>query len=630
MALVLCLILSLSPSCTFAKSQSDSSAKEYADGALLDFQKGEIAFSDSMTPPTSGWEYRQIARVSFIQEAYRRVPSHKRVFWARFRFPREALGNGPQAFGTDHTSDRFILYLNGIDVYRTFEKEDDRQFNWNRPRMALLPTRLLRPGINEILVRVDTGVNYNLRLGAARIGPLSVIQASYDWRYLVRVEGPRTINGVLLVLTIGVVLFWLVRRKEREFGWLAFVGVAWMFRNLHYYIAAAPFEPELFWELTVHSMFVLMVALYGFTATFLDIPNRNRNIMGFIIAGLFIALLRFIEVQQALTDILSYLLSIPLAGLVLWVLLKHVMSKPRVDGILMLSALTISITVSIHDLGLMIQWWVGTTYYLQPYSSILVYSAFAFTLGRRVLLALDTVENMNSVLEDRVALAAAKLTSSEAARRELEISQALIQERERLMMEIHDGIGSNLITALSTAEQTHAAPGTIAILRQAITDLKIAVDSLEAIEGDVVSLIASLRHRLEPDLNRAGITFDWRVQDAPVLPWLDAVGALHILRILQEAISNILVHSCAKQIVVECRPAMLHAKDGVEICLFDEGRGFDSTVPTLGKGIANMATRASSLHGKLTCESAIGKGTRVRLWLPVLPILVDFSEPYAP
>jgi signal transduction histidine kinase len=600
------------------------------DGSVLDFQMGDIAFSDSWTPPTSGWEYRQIARVSFVQEAYQRVPGHKRVFWARFRFPREALGNGPQAFGTDHTSDRFILYLNGIDVYRTFEKEDDRQFNWNRPRIALLPTRLLRPGINEVLVRVDTGVNYNLRLGAARIGPFSVIQASYDWRYLVRVEGPRTINGVLLVLTIGVVLFWLVRRKEREFGWLAFVGVTWMFRNLHYYVAVAPFDPQIFWELTVHSMFVLMISLYGFTATFLEIPNRNRNIIGFAVAGLLIALLRVIEVQQEVTDVLSYLISIPLAGLVLWILLKQVVIKPRLDGILMFAALTTSIGFSIHDLGLMTQWWVGTTFYLQPYSSILVYAAFAFTLGRRVLLALDTVENMNVVLEERVALATSKLTSSEAARRELEISQALIQERERLMMEIHDGIGSNLITALSTAEQTHAPTQTIAILRQAIIDLKIAVDSLEPIEGDVVSLIASLRHRLEPDLNRAGITFDWRVQDAPVLPWLDAVGALHILRILQEAISNILVHSSAKQIVVECRPAILHAKDGVEISLFDEGRGFDATVPTLGKGIANMATRASSLHGKLTCESAIGKGTRVRLWLPVLPILVDFSEPYAP
>ncbi len=625
LALVVSLFLVIAAGQVSAADQTGYQVWQYPEGPMLDFRDGDVAFSASKTPPTSGWERRSIAEVPMIQEAYRRVPGNKLVFWARFRFPREALGSGPQVFGTDHTSDRFVLYLNGVDIYRTFVDDDDRQFNWNRPRIANLPERLMRPGINEILIRVDTGVNYTLRLGAARIAPFAVQQSAYDWRYLLRIQGPQTVNGILFVLTIGVILFWLVRRKEHEFGWLALVGIFWMFRNLHYYVAVPPFDPQLFWELTVHSLFGLMIAVYGFTATFLNIPNRSRTIFGFIGAGAVIALLRVFEVQQNITDLLSYLLGLPLAFLVLWIFFKQILVQPLVENLLMFAALTMSIGFSIHDLGLMMQWWRGATVYLQPYGSIFVYSAFAFALGRRVLLALDVVENMNVVLEDRVAYASAKLATSEAARRDLEVSQAVSQERERLMMEIHDGIGSNLITALSSAERRQASPETIAVLRRSITDLKIAVDSLEPIEGSVVSLLANLRHRLEPELNHAGLYFDWRVQDAPDLPWLDAVGALHVLRILQEAISNILSHSGADKIIVECEPLQQDGRAGVAISLRDEGRGFDPAAPTAGKGIANMATRAKALHGTLGCDSTPNAGTEVRLWLPASLMKPDLA-----
>jgi signal transduction histidine kinase len=617
--LLLCVtVQKVSAQTNSAPKRPDYEILNYPRGALLNFKRGDVAFSESKTPPVTGWEHRDVEAVSMFEEAYRRVPGHKLVFWVKLRFPREALGNGPQVLGTDHTSDRFIVFLNGVDVYRTFADENDRQFNWNRPRIAGLPEGLLRPGMNEVAIRIDTGVAYNLRLGAARIGPFAVLQSSYDWRYFWRIQGPQTINGILLVLTIGVLLFWLVRRKEREFGWLVLVGCLWIFRNLHYYVAAPPFDAKLFWELTVHSMFGLMIALYGFAATFLDIPNRNRTISGFIAAGVLIALMRLIEVQQQVTDLISYLLTLPLAFLVIWIFLKQVLAKPRVESSLMLGALTTSIGFSVHDLGLMAQWWRGTTIYLQPYSSLLVYSAFAFALGRRVLVALDTVENLNITLESRVANATAELARSEAARHKLEMESAIEQERERMMREIHDGIGSNLVTALGAAERQRASSETVAVLRRSITDLKIAVDSLEPIDGDVAALLASFRHRLEPELNDAGLSFKWDVEVVPQLVWLDAVNALHVFRILQEAVANIVKHSGATTISVGCKEEIRGDWNGVLISLSDNGKGFDPSKTSNGRGLANMASRAQSLHGVFSCEGQPGSGAKILLWLPVV------------
>jgi signal transduction histidine kinase len=249
----------------------------------------------------------------------------------------------------------------------------------------------------------------------------------------------------------------------------------------------------------------------------------------------------------------------------------------------------------------------------------LVYSAFAFALGRRVLVALDTVENLNITLESRVAIATENLARSEAARHELEMESALEQERERLMREIHDGIGSGLITALGVAERQQASSETVAILRRSITDLKIAVDSLEPMEGDIAALLASFRHRLEPELNDAGISFRWEVCAVPALAWLDAVNALHVFRILQEAIANIVKHSGASQIRVACFEENHDHRRGILISLTDNGEGMDQNAAATGRGLDNMHSRALSLHGVLTCDSRVGEeGVRITLWLPLI------------
>jgi signal transduction histidine kinase len=308
---------------------------------------------------------------------------------------------------------------------------------------------------------------------------------------------------------------------------------------------------------------------------------------------------------------------VPMTLALIVICARALVDKLSVENVVMLFATTIAITFSFHDFGWLANVWNGIGFQIQPYASLIVYSAFLFTIGRRFLGALDTVENVNHVLAQRVAEVSISLRTSEEARRVLEVSNAVESERMRLMGEIHDGIGSNLITALSVAERKQESPDTIAILRRSITDLKIAVDSLEPIEGDVVSLLANFRHRIEPDLHKAGVSFVWQVENAPILPWLDAVGALHVLRILQEVIANILSHSGATIITVVCGPVLRDGNEGVLIQIGDNGKGFNASGVLQGRGIANMRSRATSLHAQITINSVAGDGAKVSLWFPV-------------
>ena len=144
----------------------------------------------------------------------------------------------------------------------------------------------------------------------------------------------------------------------------------------------------------------------------------------------------------------------------------------------------------------------------------------------------------------------------------------------------------------------------------------MAVDSLEPVEGEIPLLLASLRYRMEPELSKAGLALDWQVEDCPPMLWLDATGALHILRILQEAVSNIITHAQATLITVQCHAESFDNRDGVAIMIADNGIGLPRDTNGIGKGIDNMASRSKSMQGEFSCKT-IGKGgTVVRLWLP--------------
>lgn len=250
---------------------------------------------------------------------------------------------------------------------------------------------------------------------------------------------------------------------------------------------------------------------------------------------------------------------------------------------------------------------------------LMALAAWVLFRQRSLRQAVADKEKINMQLEHRIETTKANLLVSENARRKLEVANAVTQERERMMREIHDGIGSSLVAALASAERQGKQSSTaVHALKSALSDLRIAVDSLEPVEGDVATLLAGLRYRLEPDMLKSGITFDWRVEDVPELTWLDAPNALHVLRIFQEALANSLGHAQASSIMVACKAELQHGRPGIIIDLADNGKGFDLAAPSQGHGRKNMQDRAEALGAKLLFGSTPGKGSHMSLWLPLI------------
>jgi len=272
---------------------------------------------------------------------------------------------------------------------------------------------------------------------------------------------------------------------------------------------------------------------------------------------------------------------------------------------------------SVYDLAMaMIHNGDGSASYIAIFGGLFYTAAFIISFGKRALDAFVGLEKSNTVLEQHVEEAKANLAASEAKRRKLVVGQAIADERGRLMQEMHDGIGSNLITALAVARQQNQPKSTQKTLEKALNDLKITVDSLEPVEGDLVALIGNLRHRMAGDLNDAGIDCKWEVEECAPLPWLDATNALHVLRIYNEAIGNVLAHSNATEMRIGCAEKEHEGIPGISAHVADNGIGFDTKLETPGKGLSNLTARARSLHGVLSCVSSPNNGTVISLWLP--------------
>jgi signal transduction histidine kinase len=154
------------------------------------------------------------------------------------------------------------------------------------------------------------------------------------------------------------------------------------------------------------------------------------------------------------------------------------------------------------------------------------------------------------------------------------------------------------------------------VLKDCLDDLKLAIDSMEPVNADLLLLLATLRFRLEPRLESAGIQLVWDVQDVPALDWLDPGSALHILRIVQESMANILRHTRATQIVVSTSAQ----DDGVCINIEDNGQGFDveaALAQASGRGLSNQVRRAAVIGGRASWQSS-PQGTLFKLWLPLI------------
>jgi len=594
-----------------AQSQSLFKTTQTDEGPILEFTEGDYILSEGLEPTTEPWERKPNPQIYTMSETNWRVGDFHNLM-GRFYFDRRDLGASPLALYTVSTRNNFTISINGAEVFRNFANVSDENTPWYRPFLIPLPDDIVKDGQNEILFHVIS--KESVGIGRVLIGPNKVLERHHASKFFWQITAPKAANFAMLLLGGLSFLFWLGRKQEIELLWLSVSTVLWFIRNYQFFAATVPFDMVLYNVVPIYATYFASVATAAFYFCFIKLPRRNRYILILFLTGIPLSLAHFYSLAS------DFALYIPTTAIVFCVaILGFFEAKKHLNiehGVLAVGMMTTPVA-TLYDLHVAIRYGGdGNATYIAVFGGFFYAVAFVISFGKRAMDAFKYLGESNLILEERVAEATAELAESEAARQELIVAQALESERGRLMQEMHDGIGSNLITSLAVARQQNQPKATINTLSRALNDLKITVDSLEPVEGDLVALIGNLRHRMAGDLKAAGISCKWEVGECESLPWLDATNALHVLRIYSEAIGNVLAHSGATEMKIGCREEIHEGISGIMTFVTDNGVGFKADQVSHGKGVANMRARAKSLHGVLTHDSSEDKGTLVKLWLP--------------
>jgi two-component system, NarL family, sensor histidine kinase DevS len=202
---------------------------------------------------------------------------------------------------------------------------------------------------------------------------------------------------------------------------------------------------------------------------------------------------------------------------------------------------------------------------------------------------------------------------------------AVLEERQRIGMDLHDGIiqsiygvGLALEGALHSIEEEPAdakkrIEHSIESLNQAIRDLRAYILDLRPRQMGNDGLMSGLK-RLAIEFRVNSLTEVVLTGPEDDLLDLPPSQALALFHICQEALGNAAKHAKAKRVEI----SLWFTDDRPLMEIHDDGKGFDMETQTLsiGHGLANMQTRAESAGGDVDVSSAAGEGTTILAWVP--------------
>ncbi len=470
---------------------------------------------------------------------------------------------------------------------------------------------------HEILIRLEHSRNTQVAVSSLWVGPVEALRGRHGLRQWLQQELPAMLSAAFMAVGVFALFVWFRRRDET--GYLLFFNLSAtsFMRGLHFYVGQ-PVANDWFAWLTVNSLFWLVLVVHFFLR---QLHQRRLKWLTHAVVAATAAIgvltlpgLNLVQNTPRVTPLIYAVAALMgtavclVGGISAW--------RRSTEGRLVAVGIGICVLLGMTDWLLQNNFISPEGWYLGAYTNAVTFSVFGALMYRRYMHAIGAVEQLNASLAERLHKREAELELSHRRLRDIERLQTISDERQRLMQDMHDGLGSSLVSAIRSVESGGMSDEKISqILKSCLDDLKLTLDSLEPVEADLLLLLATLRYRLAPRLEGTGVSLRWEVRELPALPWLDPSSALHILRIVQESISNILRHTRATEIRVE---TALHA-DGVRVTIEDNGQGFDVDkvlASPSGRGMQNQRRRAASIQGEVSWESR-PSGTRFVLWLPL-------------
>lgn len=558
-----------------------------------------------------------------------RRPDYQGYVWYRLHFVTPADTTVAQAVYLPYVSMNASVHVNGRILGQQGRMVEPVTRHFYTPLIFNLPAAVLKPPgeVNELQVLVMGYRQYRSGLGTVYVGDASALQTHWGVRHFWQNTGTLVTSVVVLSVGLYGILLWARSPRSTMYAWFTLAALVWGVRNLNFVLVSHPFAAV--WDNRLWNQWSLVgaVTFVGLFALFTleysrwvlrqeTLPWWQRAIpLSYVVGS--IALLALPADTGELRGLFRPLGA---GGLLLtlwsqWHLLNTAVRVRSLAVGSVAAAGLVYLALIVSDLQVANDHETVGKLFLRQYAAVPLFLSITLVWTRRYWQALQDAERLSRDLQSKVDAQRALLQKNFEQLMASERAQVLSQERERLVSDLHDGLGLHLLTALRMARSDGPQREVLAdTIQDCLDDLRVAIDSMSNLDDrDPVLILGSLRFRLAPRLQAAGVELEWLVA-GEVMPqaWLDAPNALHLLRIVQEALTNAVRHGRASRVLLKVEPL----GQGLLVAVLDNGVGMGPGAASGGHGLVSMRRRAQVLGASLSVEANPSGGTAVILRKP--------------
>jgi signal transduction histidine kinase len=502
------------------------------------------------------------------------------------------------------------VFVNGEFVGDGGRFEEPVARNWNRPLLLRVPATLLHAGPNTVHIRLRSFAMTQGSLAPVEIAPEEQLLPLYESEFFARITVNQALTLIIAMVGVLMLTMWWRRQHDSMYGYFGASALVWALNSSNLHIQQAPLATR-YWEILINATIevfapLLLISLLRF------VNKRHRGLEWLLwIIAIVAPASMLLTPDHLLLNVFSawHLMTLVAALLTLLMLVPVVLRRRDTEGRLLIAALLINLGFAAHD------WLVHakvlpplagpeTRVHLMHYGAPVFFLIVSWIMTSRFVGALNQLERMNVDLESRVQAKSAELESNFQHLQALRSEQAVTEERERIYRDLHDDIGAKLLQLVYRA----GSVGDAELARSALQDLRDVVSQPPGLPLSMEDQLADWRAEADQRLSAARLQLRWS-QPATLEDGAFQLHAIHIGRILREAVSNIIRHAGASSVAVtiECdaRRFMLSVAD--------DGRGYDPQQPSHGSGIGNIRVRARRVGGTVQWRSVPGGGCCMEL-----------------
>lgn len=480
------------------------------------------------------------------------------------------------------------------------------------PIRHIVPAHMLRAGDNVIHIRMEASANPALLHGLGRVyfGDAREVRRIYARFIETGFAAKREFMYMTLAAGLIALFMWLARRRDSVMFWFSITCISWGAFGVAY----------LFWrwsEWTAVSQLLLLYTTYGLVVPTVILSLRTVDLrLRRVETGLwlFFALElsyalwgeRWPALHLAWDAVNSGLLIMAIA------ILLHAAQRPmRWPMKLQLFALTAMAAVMSHGIARQLGWVDVESLAIRHYHVPLMLAAMGALCFDRYARALRQAERATAILEQEVAAKITEIEANHARVAEARRERDLAEERQRILTDMHEGLGANLVSLIGKIDTGKTnMPEIERRVQGALQEMRVAINALQTQRADLTTALGGLRERLDGMLAGSGVRLEWDVDELPPAREFNPAEVFSLQRIVLEAVANTLEHANANRLRFVARTG----PDGdIEIRIEDNGHGFDQANVRTGPGMINMRERAERLGARFTVDSSPQGGAVVRL-----------------